>query len=470
MKSIVQTELPDLTNLFKEKISDTRQQEKEFLILSVNFLLPDEFLMISPLTFFNQENLSFYLSNPNSNEVTAASGNIYSVSFELSNLRNEIQIINEKYFTSYNSNFNYTVSLPLYLTTIEFPSNNNSHSVWYSLRGNRFFIPEISFYKNSVNAYATLNFKITHQSDAESLQKNFENNFNIFFNSYGNIEEFIPKINLIEFNNEEKSNWILKVNKAIELIKNGAVNKIVLSRMLKVILSDKLNPILMLKYLSNVQDNSFLFYIMDGGECYLGASPERLFTCKNNIVSSDAIAGTKPRGINEVEDKLFEGELAASEKDRLEQKLVADFIVNVLKNYCDEIKTTGTASIKKYKAIQHLYTGIEARLKEKSSIFDLMISLFPTPAVCGYPKEKAHNFINELEDYKRGLYSGLIGWINANIDADFIVAIRSALILNNELYLFAGSGLVADSNPQKEFEETSLKMNTILSLFDNAGQ
>ena len=106
-------------------------------------------------------------------------------------------------------------------------------------------------------------------------------------------------------------------------------------------------------------------------------------------------------------------------------------------------------------------------LLSPGSMMNLLKDLYPTPAICGFPKETALHFIKKSENYRRGLYSGIIGWFNLEENGEFVVALRSALAVNNKIIAFAGNGIVDDSNPETEFKETELKLKTILSLFND---
>jgi menaquinone-specific isochorismate synthase len=149
-----------------------------------------------------------------------------------------------------------------------------------------------------------------------------------------------------------------------------------------------------------------------------------------------------------------------------EHKYVIDFIRETLSKFANNINVDINPQIKKLKNVQHLSTKITGELISQEEVLNLIDSLFPTPAVCGFPKQKAFNTIGEIEKFDRGLYSGLIGWIDLKLNCEFTVAIRSALNKNGKLYLYAGAGIVEESIPDEEYEETEMKLNTILNLFD----
>jgi len=152
-------------------------------------------------------------------------------------------------------------------------------------------------------------------------------------------------------------------------------------------------------------------------------------------------------------------------KNIKEHQCVINFIEDAIAEYATKITSDKNPQIKELSNVHHLYTKIRAKLNSKTDTFRLLESLYPTPAVCGLPKLKAMNAINEIESFDRGLYSGLIGWFDLSLNCEFAVAIRSALYKNGKLYLYAGAGIVKESDPEEEYSETELKFKTILNLF-----
>ena len=157
--------------------------------------------------------------------------------------------------------------------------------------------------------------------------------------------------------------------------------------------------------------------------------------------------------------------LLASAKDKAEHYFVIDHIKNALSSVCKEITEKEKLTIKKLSNIQHLLTIISAKLKPESSLFSVIKKIYPTPAICGSPQNEALHFIKKHENFRRGLYSGIIGWFNLENEGDFVVALRSALTYGNMLIAYAGSGIVQNSEADPEFAETELKLKPILSLF-----
>ena len=172
-------------------------------------------------------------------------------------------------------------------------------------------------------------------------------------------------------------------------------------------------------------------------------------------------------GKDETEDKELAEELLNSQKNLNEQKAVVEFIEDSFQDFSDEIIYEEKPIIRKLSNIQHLWTPIKAKLNKGYTIFHLLKSIHPTPAICGAPWSVALSNIKQLENFERGLFAGITGWFNFDNEGEFAVSIRSALLRGNNLYAFAGCGIVEGSDPEIEFEETELKLKPILSLFEN---
>ncbi|MDZ7756070.1 isochorismate synthase [Rhodohalobacter sp.] len=174
-------------------------------------------------------------------------------------------------------------------------------------------------------------------------------------------------------------------------------------------------------------------------------------------------AGKQPQKMPSLEHELLH-----SQKDLSEHAFVLDAIEENLQRYSDILNIPISPGIKKLSNVQHLYTPVHAKIKEGVSRTEVLSKLHPTPAVGGYPREAAMPYINKLEHFDRGWYAAPLGWINAHGEGEFVVAIRSGLIKTNEVRFFAGCGIVEDSNPQKEWDETNLKFIPMLTALEHA--
>ena len=197
---------------------------------------------------------------------------------------------------------------------------------------------------------------------------------------------------------------------------------------------------------------------------FFGSTPERLVEKNKSFIKSEAIAGTIKRGKNIKQDELFENELKNDLKSLEEHRLVVNKIKNILNPKLININVSKYPDILKLKNVQHLISNISGELKEDMHILELVKILHPTPAVSGDPVDKACKLITEYEKHDRGWYAGPLGWIDSFGSGDFCVALRSALVGEKSIHLFSGGGIVINSIPEKEWEETELKLKTILEI------
>ena len=211
--------------------------------------------------------------------------------------------------------------------------------------------------------------------------------------------------------------------------------------------------------------NCTVFLYKSVNSIFFGATPENLLKLKANELIFDSLAGSAKRGNTEEGDKEIAFRLIKDKKNNEEHNHVIEFIKNESSTYVKNLKQFDTV-IKKFSNIQHIYTPIKAELRSNEQIYNLVDAIFPTPAICGYPKESSFQYILDNEKFDRGLFGGIIGAISQE-EMDLVVAIRSALLNDNRLYIYAGCGIVKGSDPKFEFEETEIKMNPMLSLFKN---
>ncbi|MEL7834899.1 isochorismate synthase [Fodinibius sp. Rm-B-1B1-1] len=265
-------------------------------------------------------------------------------------------------------------------------------------------------------------------------------------------------------NRFDHQKWVKSVSEAKELIREDIFEKIVLARHLSFPKNNNTTPTQVLNKLREQYINCYNFLLhQPSGKTFLGSTPERLVSARNKLLLTEALAGSIRRGTTATEDTLLEKQLSGNRKDQDEHSFVIKDIEERLEPFTNDLQRHASPDIKKLSNVQHLYTPIRARLNSDSNIFEVIEQLHPTPAVGGYPWTKAEPYIKELEHFERGMYAGPIGWINAKGDIEFAVSIRSALFNKDNVHLFAGCGIVEDSDPEAEWEETNLKLKPLLS-------
>lgn len=262
--------------------------------------------------------------------------------------------------------------------------------------------------------------------------------------------------------------WKESVQKAVDAIQAEEAKKIVLARELRLKLKDRVQVGSVVERLMETQQQSYIFAYEQGEDCFVGASPERLVQVRGDELLSTCLAGTAPRGETEAEDEqIAHDELLYNDKNREEHDYVVQMIRSSINPFCDNINIPAAPVVLTLRNLQHLYTPVTATLKEGVSVFNLVEVLHPTPALGGVPTDRALQFIREEEQFDRGWYGAPIGWLDAKGNSEFAVAIRSGLAQRDEMSLFAGCGVMADSDPEQEYEETAVKFLPLLTILED---
>ncbi len=260
--------------------------------------------------------------------------------------------------------------------------------------------------------------------------------------------------------------WKKSAADIINAINQKKFQKIVLARSVRLDFKSAVNPFLLMARLRETTANCFCFiFQFQNDESFLGATPERLYQRKNDRIETEAIAGTRPRGEETAEDILMQNDLLSSKKDHKEQKYVVEMIQKSLLPLCVSLRADENPSLLNWSAGHHLITRFDGLLKKNSDDRALISQLHPTPAVAGTPSLTALNAINRIEIFSRGWYCGPVGFIGLN-HSELAVAIRSTLLREKSAYLYAGAGLIKESSPEAEWEETENKLGTFLKIFN----
>lgn len=259
------------------------------------------------------------------------------------------------------------------------------------------------------------------------------------------------------------------VAQALAEIARGDYEKVVLARALKYTTAEEFHPMGVLNHLRRRYPDCYSFSLANGrGQSFIGASPERLVRVANGRMHTAALAGSAPRGDTASEDAAFAQALLHSEKDLREHRLVLDSIVSRLADLKLELEHPPQPRLLGLANVHHLHTPISAALPAGVHILDLVARLHPTPAVGGTPQAAALSALRRLEAFPRGLYAGPQGWVDHQGGGEFFVGIRSALIDGRTATAYAGAGIVAGSEPEKEFAETELKFKALLQALTDS--
>ncbi len=249
---------------------------------------------------------------------------------------------------------------------------------------------------------------------------------------------------------------------SLESIRSNHLSKIVLAHALDVSSDAPFNLFQTLNNLRRLHPDCYIFSTSNGkGQNFIGASPERLISIHNQKLMTDALAGSAPRGKTPALDADLANRLLSSEKERREHQVVIDFITQRLYQL-GIVPQLLPPRLRQLSNIQHLWTPIQAKVPANVHPLEIVAELHPTPAVAGVARDVACEGIRRYESFERGLYAAPLGWVDYQGNSEFIVGIRSALIDGDRARLYAGAGIVAGSDPDKELAEIQLKLQALL--------
>ncbi|MGC9514026.1 anthranilate synthase component I [Methanocrinis sp.] len=249
------------------------------------------------------------------------------------------------------------------------------------------------------------------------------------------------------------------VLEAKEHILDGDIFQVVLSRRTRVLLGNP-DPVLLYRRLREINPSPYTYIFEFGDHALVGASPETLFSLRDRQVTTNPIAGTCPRGGSPEEDDLLAARMLEDEKERAEHVMLVDLGRNDVRSVskAGSIRVEDFMSVLRYSHVQHIETTVRGTLRDECDSFDAARAIFPAGTLSGAPKIRAMEIIDDLEGTARGIYGGGVGYFSADGSADFAIAIRSVIIEGDLALVQAGAGIVADSDPHREFLETERKM------------
>ncbi len=266
--------------------------------------------------------------------------------------------------------------------------------------------------------------------------------------------------------NFSKAQFEKAVRKAIGHVKNGDVIQVVPSQRFST--SIKGDPFRVYRVLRTLNPSPYMYYLKFGGMRLIGSSPETMVRLEDGIANVRPIAGTRSRGETDAQDLLLEKELLADEKERAEHIMLVDLGRNDLGRVCEpgSVKINEFMVIEKYSHVMHIVSDVTGKLSRGKDAFDLIAASFPAGTVTGAPKIRAMEIIDEIENVKRGTYAGAVGYFDFYGNLDTCITIRTILLKGKDAYVQAGAGIVADSVPSKEYEETVNKAKALLKAIE----
>ncbi len=456
-------------------ISLNKKDQKDYF--SVSYPIQN----VDPLAVIEQnsvkDDFEFYWEKPSDNIAMCAGEEISRIKTTGRNRFKQAsgigkQLINKVYHLS---NLDHSKSVPHLFGGFSFFDHNVGKN-WSDFGAASFTLPKWSIIKNGALTLVTVTIRIEKNESVDDhiirIEDIFENlddlstakNYEPVPNSGTSYSVEIPDSDSPDF-----FKWKHTIDKATHEISQNKYEKIVLARKLNIKTEHEICDTHILNRLRNQYPDCYSFLIRQNEHSsFIGCTPERLASFNKDYILTEGLAGSTPRGETATEDARLEAELLTSKKDLEEHKFVVNAITKNLNSFADNVEIPKKPSVKKLTNVQHLYTPIRAHIKENVSKTQLLNNLHPTPAVGGYPREEAISNISRFEGFERGWYASPIGWINANGNGEFIVGIRSGLIKKEEVIFYAGCGIVSQSDPLKEWEETNLKFIPMLSALEYA--
>ncbi|MBL4951873.1 isochorismate synthase [Neobacillus sp. YIM B02564] len=349
---------------------------------------------------------------------------------------------------------------PVLFGGFSFDPYKNKTELWAKYPDSLFYLPKYMLTIMNNEAYLTTNVICLEEDDPSLLEKISVERNQLMLSFYLK-HEAEPAV-LSEIKEISKDKWKRSVDDVAKELSGGPLKKVVLARELRLIFNKQLDTGKIIANLYEQQHESFIFALESNGDCFLGATPERLVKKHGTEIFSTCLAGSISRGTTAEEDRRLGEELLHDQKNLIEHHYVVEMIREALAESCDKIILPDRPQLMKIRDIQHLYTPVIGKARKDSSLLRLVEKLHPTPALGGLPQKQAVEKIRQVEELDRGFYAAPIGWLDYQGNGEFAVAIRSGLIQGNEASLFAGCGVVADSDSESEYLETGLKFRPML--------
>ncbi len=334
-------------------------------------------------------------------------------------------------------------------------------ALWSNYSNSLFHIPKYMLSIIEGQAYLTTNILCTEDDDTSMVEQVWQERERLLLTANRSFSFYRSQLERTEEIQPEA--WKKTVDAIVDELKEGPLKKVVLARELRLHFNEPVQVEKVLENLFSEQPDSFIFAFESEGDCFVGASPERLLKKNGNDVFTTCLAGSIKRGKTLEEDKVLGADILADQKNLIEHQYVVDMIKEAMSEVCTEVILPNQPQLMKMRDIQHLYTPVIGKTDDDASLLQIIERLHPTPALGGLPKKEAVEKIREVELLDRGFYAAPIGWLDYRGNGEFAVAIRSGLIQGNEASLFAGCGVVADSDSESEYLETNIKFRPMLT-------
>jgi isochorismate synthase len=353
---------------------------------------------------------------------------------------------------------------PVWATGLAFAPDGGTEPIWSSLPPALAVLPEVAIARSEGRSFLTVCVVPDPDADREGLVESVAGRLGSLRSAPLTPQDPNPSASISISGRHPPERYERIVADAVERIRGGGVDKVVLARELTVEAPAAIDPATKLGALRDLFPSCFCFCFGTPEAAFIGASPELLVRRSGAVAATVALAGTTSRSADPAVDDHLGEQMMRSPKVREEHGIVVRRIERILRPHAVWVHAEGEPFVVKVGNLQHLATPIRSQLAESHSAIELAGYLHPTPAIGGEPREPALELIDELEGIDRGWYTGPVGWMDVTEDGEFCVGLRSALLRDREAHLFAGCGIVADSEPAAELQESELKFEALLPL------
>ncbi len=431
-----------------------------------------------PLQFLDaldpQQEFLFYMEKPDSNHVIAAGGALLKISESGSDrfIKTQRSIASAETETLH---FNGTSRTELgihFLGGFSFFDETGS-SDWQNFDSASMTLARCTIIKKDDNCTISIALSLMDTCSPEQIHQKLKDEFQLFQASSASVQ-YSSSSNKVQgdasnnISNAGFKEWRETINSAKCKIAEQKLEKVVAARELKTASDKDYEHANIIHHLREEYPGCCTFSIRHkNSKSFIGSSPELLLSYHGNLLQTESLAGSAARGITEKEDLALENKLMNSPKNIAEHNFVMKDIEQQLHPFVRNMNRNDHPKIKKLANVQHLLTPIQAEMSDDTSPISILGKLHPTPAVGGYPQKKAAEFIQQTTSFNRGWFGAPIGWMNTKGKGEFTVAIRSGLVGKTKARLFAGCGIVADSDAESEWQESKLKFIPMLSALNH---
>jgi menaquinone-specific isochorismate synthase len=343
--------------------------------------------------------------------------------------------------------------------------DKNPSPEWKTFGTYHFFVPRFEVRRDGETYHFAVNIALKDM-DQENINVIVEQLASIQWNDFQRSEEHLADVTK-RTDYPNKKEWDQGFINVQKHIAKSDYQKIVLARKSHMICKSTLHPIHLLGCLKKDTPHCYHFcFQFEEGHTFIGASPERLFRREKDHFETEALAGTKPRSDDSKRDQVLANELIESQKNNHEHKLVVDSLKSTCQQLCSDFSFEEHAHLLKLNAGHHLLTHFSGKLKQNITDDQILKTIHPTPALAGFPIQNTIDAISKIEPFSRGWYAGPVGYIGYN-HSEFAVGIRSGLVEERSISLFAGAGIVQESESTDEWEEIEHKIGSFIKIFEH---